>query len=75
MYKLFHIFRIDDGPTYDCAHGFVIRARTPSEARSIAADLHGDEGKDLWMDPTQSKCVHLTAWGNIGLVIRDFIHA
>ncbi len=73
--KLFHIFRTDDdGPLYNCAHGFVIRAYNQYEARAIAADSCGDEGKGLWQDPTQSECVHLTGCGNIGLVIRDFIH-
>ena len=75
MNKLFYVFRDGDSePTYDCAFGFVIRARNPSEARSIASDLCGDEGRDLWLDPAESECVHLTAKGDVGLIIRDFIH-
>jgi hypothetical protein len=72
--KLYHLSRGDDGPTYDSAYGFVVRARNPQEARSLAAKQCGDEGSGVWMDPKRNRCVCLTGRGNPGVIVRDFLH-
>lgn len=59
---------------YDKAHGFVIRAESHRAARKIAATKHnhGDEGDQVWLDPTYSECTTLKSEGEEGVVIGDY---
>jgi len=61
---------------YDMAWGFVIRAKTETEARAFAMEHSGDEKSGRiaapWLDPEYSTCVELTAKGSAGLIIEDF---
>lgn len=79
--KLFKLWR--DDTEYNEACGFVIRARTESEARSIATQnggaelgrqppIYENDGPDVWTNPEKSHCVELTADGEAGVVMRDF---
>ncbi len=58
---------------YDCAHGFVVRARSNAGARKLAAKPAGDEGGDTWTDPRYSTCRRLVdGVGPEGVVLEDF---
>lgn len=62
-------------PWYDKAFGFVIRANSEMEAREIAANEHGDEGRQAWLSYASSECHELTSDGDSEIVIRDFARA
>jgi len=65
----------DDGawvPWYDKAFGFVVCAKDIEEARKIASDDHGDEGREAWMDPKQSTCIELTPGEKSRVVVQNF---
>lgn len=57
---------------YDKAFGFVVRAKTEAEARELASEDCGDEGKMCWLDSAQSTCEELTRKGKSGVIMRDF---
>lgn len=60
---------------YDEASGFVVVARTPAEARALAAAKAGDEGPDCWLAADRSTCRSLgTARPRekCGVVLRDY---
>jgi len=74
-------------PPQDKAHGFVVRAKTESDARKIAVettetygsvcgfseiDLYGYEGKTAWLSEEFSTCVELTGDGQSGVIMYDF---
>ena len=62
-------------PWYDKAFGFVVRAESELEARTIANNDAGYESygeQAPWFDPLQSSCEILTANGEPSLVLRDF---
>jgi hypothetical protein len=59
-------------PWYDKAFGFVVRAESEDEARRFASAKEGDEGKDVWLDPTLTTCEPLVAGGEPGIILRDF---
>ncbi len=48
----------DDGPTYDAYGGHVIAAPTEQEARALASEQPGDEGRDVWFNPDKVTCEH-----------------
>ncbi len=58
-------------PWYDKVFGFVIRAEGEAEARWIASKKHGDEGREVWLDPLQTSCVNLEESLDKGLILRD----
>ena len=63
-------------PWYDKAFGFIVRAETETDARRIAAENHGDEGKYAWLEAEQSTCSELTAEGTAAeVILRDFAAA
>jgi len=65
-------------PWYDKAFGFVVRAETEADARSLAGEQAGTKkSKDLdpWADHGLSTCEELTAEGEAGVVIQDFYAA
>ena len=58
---------------YDEAMGFVVRAATVQEARAIASENAGDEGREMWMDANQTICTALVDTGKPGLILSDFL--
>jgi hypothetical protein len=74
--KLWHVYAIESEPEWrnpwDMALGFVIRAETEHEARTLASLACGDEGKDVWMLQAKSVCIELTGDGYPIVVLRDF---
>jgi hypothetical protein len=61
-----------DGPEYDVAVGFVIRAKSPAAARKLAATKNGGEGKECWLDPKRAKCQVLNKDGPDKIILSDF---
>jgi len=59
--------------TWDCSNGFVVRASTEQEARSLAVTEAGDEGADAWLDAKLTSCVVVNAKGPSEIVLRDFM--
>ncbi len=60
--------------TWDCAYGFMVRAETEEEARSMASAEAGDEGADSWTDSNFSTCEAVSgAEGEPGIVMTDFL--
>jgi hypothetical protein len=57
---------------WDCAHGFVVRADSETDARLLAAGESGDELPTAWLKPELSTCEELTAEGGAEVVLRDF---
>lgn len=69
-------------PIYDKTFGFVIRAETEDQARSIAHSNGRDENantvlddpdssvKKPWKDPEYSTCVELLVNGDVGVVLQ-----
>ena len=71
---LFHLGRSvpnEDG-FWECAHGFVIRALSPSKARKIASEEAGNEGSEVWLNTQKSFCRPLDHEGEEGVVIKDY---
>lgn len=68
-------------PWFDKAFGFVVRAETEAEARTVASENAGDEDREVagamnpWIDPYYSTCEPLTDKGEPGLIVRDFAAA
>ena len=67
---------------YDSAFGFVVRADSENAARQIANDNAGDENagrcydcETPWLNAKYSSCIELTADGDAGCVIVDFVSA
>lgn len=64
----------------DYFQGFLIRAASEAEARKIAAENGGDETKQVpglnpWLDFKSSSCKEVTAEGEPGVVMFDFLNA
>lgn len=62
-------------PWYDTAQGFVIRAETTEQARTLALSHGGyevDKYPDAWTNPKYSSCEELIAEGKEALILRDF---
>ena len=74
-------------PWYDKAFGFVVRAETEDEARSLAHADAGDENRGTflggkiadtnqpWKDAKYSTCVELLPEGAAEVVMKDFARA
>jgi hypothetical protein len=60
-------------PSYDEAHGFVIRAENENAARMFAGNDCGYEGEGVWLNPDQTTCVELTGNGESGVILIDFV--
>lgn len=79
---------LDPRWTYDCAFGFVVRAATEADARTIAQQGGGDEigprydsesnrlasldSFPAWLDSEHSTCVELPTDGEAGEIMQDF---
>ncbi len=60
--------------TWDCAYGFMVRAETEEEARSLASEQCGDEGPESWTDTSLSTCdVVSAADGEAEVLMQDFL--
>ena len=66
-------------PWYDKVFGFVVRADTEEEARTMADKKGGNENGEHsahpWMDARYSTCLELLPNGDPGIVMRDFAKA
>jgi hypothetical protein len=74
-------------PWFDKAFGFVVRAITEEDARTVAHNEAGNENrgeflrtktantKAPWLDARYSTCVELLPDGEPGLVMKDFAAA
>lgn len=56
----------------DCQRGVVVEATSSRQARKLAAETAGDEGKGFWLDPKMSTCWKLKLTGVPMTVMRDF---
>lgn len=61
------------GRDADTVKAFVVRAEDVASARDIAGRAVVTCEETTWADPTRSTCVELTANGEPGVVLRDFI--
>ncbi len=62
-----------DDRKHDIACGFVIRAKSPKEARKIASQQCGDEGPGTWLDPEMSSCLRIPVESvHSEVILRDF---
>ena len=59
-------------PWFDCMFGFVIRAKSESAARALAAEQAGDEGPEAWLSPSSATCAELQADGSPGVIMGDY---
>ncbi len=57
---------------YDTVDAFVVEAGSPAEAREVAAENCGDEGKGYWLSARRSTCRELKQTGEACLVVRSF---
>ena len=53
-------------------YGFVIRAETEGEARTIAETQRSAEQKGVWLDKDATRCEELIAEGKSGIILADF---
>lgn len=61
---------LDMRGTYDCYHGFVVRAVSEQAAREFAMNAHADEGELVWL--TTARCVKLPQAGYPGIILADY---
>lgn len=60
---------------YDSNRGFVVRAASEYQARSLAQEQIADEklqDDGFWLSGEFSTCVPLDAGGVVGIILRDF---
>ena len=60
---------------YDKSFGHIVRAIDETQARSLASNESGDEGKEAWLSETYSSCDILTVEGNQEHIMEDFRQA
>lgn len=74
--KLYLLTPIKDWlPWYDKCFGVVVRAKTVEQARELASESAGDEGKEVWFDATLTRCEELTNEGEPGRILVNFASA
>jgi hypothetical protein len=59
-------------PWFDRMFGFVIRAKSESAARMLAAEQAGDEGPQAWLSPDSAPCTELRVDGHEEVIMRDY---
>ncbi len=69
--KIFILKRDEDEVCYDEYAGKVLRAKNETEARAIANQSVGDEGK-VWEDKKLVTCEVVTVAGEAGIILIDF---
>ena len=62
-------------PWYDKVFGFVVRASSEVHARQVASEQAGNEGKDVWLDATKTRCEVIDPNGPPEVLCRDFASA
>jgi hypothetical protein len=50
----------------------VIRAKSESAARALAAEQAGDEGPDAWLSSESAVCTELRVDGNTEVIMGDY---
>jgi hypothetical protein len=76
--KLFLINRVrgETDPIYDCYDQHLIRAEDEESARRQIVDAGyrgvGDEGYEVWLHETTSKCFEITVDGPPAIIISSF---
>jgi hypothetical protein len=73
VYRLSPTDEGDNYIGYDCADGFVVRARNEIVARAIVSEFAGDEGKEFWLDEKLSECEKIENHGEEGLILKSFL--
>ena len=58
-------------PWFDKIFGFVVRAETEADARSLAAKQSSDEGEKAWIEAQFSTCTELRPDGEPEVIIWD----
>lgn len=63
-YKPSLVFKLDrippkDGDQWDVVVSQIVQASTEKEARQLASQKAGDEGKKVWMNPRKSTCTRI----------------
>jgi len=56
---------------YDTYDAKIVRAETEEQAREIANEVTGCEGK-IWCDPSKSRCEALTTEGEAESILESF---
>jgi len=59
-------------PWFDRMFGFVIRAKSESAARKLAAEQAGDEGPEAWLSPESASCTELQTDGEATVIMQDY---
>ena len=57
---------------YEEYRAFVIKAQDEDEARQIASETNGTEGRGQWLNPSFSKCEELKEDGVSEIICSDF---
>ena len=74
--KLYLLKPVSDWkPWYDKCFGVVVRAETVEQARKLAQENAGDEGKDVWFNAALTSCEELTNEGKAGTILVNFASA
>ena len=58
---------------FGTARGFVVRASSKTNARMLAANHCGEEGREAWIMSEYSTCEKLNADDPIGVIMTDYI--
>ena len=76
FYLLRHIADTEHKGEYDCAQGFVVRAKGPKAARQIASNdcFHADYSKKDWLNPKLTTCKRLHEHGAAKVIMVDFLN-
>lgn len=63
-------------PWYDKMFTVIVIAQSEQEARLLAAEESGDEGRDAWLDKKYSRCKEVIPdESNVGVICIDFARA
>ena len=57
---------------YDEADGIVVAAESATDARMLASEHCGDEGKSVWLDEKSASCLVLAPGKTPRVIIVDF---
>lgn len=62
-------------PAYEIAWKFIIQATSAAQARKLASENSGDEGKEVWLDPKRTSCSGLKLTGKPKVISRESNHS
>lgn len=70
---------VDDNPWapwFDKMFSTVVIAKSEQEARLLAAEVSGDEGRDAWLDEKYSRCKEvMPGESDVGVIYIDYARA